>query len=877
MYRRILLCLILLCVCATTYARHGKGGYLIYQYLGKGSTPGTSQYKITVLHYVNCLELQFETGFVYIGVFDAVSNAYMQTITINSPVRQEVTKQTFNACINTPPPVCFYQFTYITTVELKDNNAGYILSEQECCRAQSIVNVLNSGLTGSTNTNTIPGVINGVEYRNNSSPIPALKDTAVICHNSYFQIDFGSTDPDGDELTYTFCAAEGGATIQNRQPNPPAPPPYQSIDYAPGYSGSSPLGSGVTIDSKTGLISGIAPGTTGQYVIAVCINELRNGVQIGNTKKEVLVTVADCNLTAANLKPEYINCDSFAMRFENESLSSNVASYVWDFGVPNETSDVSDLPTPTYIYKQAGTYTVKLKVTNEAGCADSSSTIVKVYPGFKPAFDVSGSCYQSPFIFTDKTYAAYGVENSWTWNFDDASSTNNISSAQNPTHLFSAPKTATITFNVTTSVGCSGTTSKTVLASDKPEIKLPFTDTLICNGDRLPLNVEATGDTYTWIPAYNISNTSIVNPVVHPADTTVYTITVKDQSCIGSANVKVNVLDSITVQLPADTAICTTDSLTFHPVSDALAYTWTESGNNQTLNSANIKNPSAGPLQNTTYFVTARLGHCQDRTQTKVLLSPYPAGNAGSDTTICFGSIAQLHGSTTAAYFTWFPAGSLLNTNTLQPTAGPETTTAYLFTVKDTFYCPKSTTDTVIVNVIAPVQVNAGNDTSVVVNQPLQLHVISNENITAYTWSPSTWLNNATSPSPVATMVSPYTDAITYTVTATTTQGCTGTDSLKIFIYTTLPDLYVPTAFTPNSDGLNDIFKPSLAGIKQLKFFRIFDRRGQLLYETQQAGNGWDGTFKGMKQPAGTYVFTARAMDYLGKTLEKKGTVVLIR
>ena len=876
MYKRILFYLILLSSCTTVYARHGKGGYLIYEYLGKGSTAGTSQYKITVLHYVNCQELQFETGFVYIGVFDAATNFYEQTITINSPLTQEITKQTFNACINMPPPVCFYQYTYITTVELKDNNAGYILSEQECCRAQSIVNVLNSGQTGSTNTNTIPGVINGVVYHN-SSPIPALKDTAVICHNSYFQIDFGSTDPDGDELTYNFCAAEGGATIQNRQPNPPAPPPYQSISYAPGYSGGSPLGSGVTIDSKTGLISGIAPGTTGQYVIAVCINELRNGVQIGNTKKEVLVTVADCNLTAATLKPEYINCDSFAMRFENESFSSNVSSYVWDFGVPNETDDVSDLPTPTYVYKEAGTYAIKLKVTNTAGCADSTTSTVKVYPGFIPGFTVAGSCYQSPFVFTDKTYAAYGVENSWAWNFGDAASASNTSPAQSPTHLFSVPQTATVTFKVTTSVGCSGTVSKTVLASDKPYLKLPFTDTLICNGDRLPLNVEAIGDTYSWAPAYNISNNSITNPIVHPADTTVYTITVKDQSCIDSARIKVNVLDSITVQLPADTAICTTDSLTFHPISDALAYTWTESGNSQTLNNSGAKNPAAAPQQNTTYFVTARLGHCQDKTQTKVLVWPYPTGNAGSDTTICFGGTAQLHGSTAAAYFAWSPASSLLNANTLYPTAGPENTTAYLFTVKDTFFCPKSTTDTVVVNVIPPVQVDAGRDTAVVVNQPLQLNAIINEDAFAYTWSPSTWLNNANAASPVATIISPYTDAITYTVTVTTLQGCSGADSVKVFIYTTLPDIYIPTAFTPNADGLNDIFKPSLAGIKQLEFFRIFDRRGQLLYETQQASNGWDGTFKGIEQPPGTYVFTARAVNYLGKILEKKGTVVLIR
>jgi gliding motility-associated-like protein len=434
-----------------------------------------------------------------------------------------------------------------------------------------------------------------------------------------------------------------------------------------------------------------------------------------------------------------------------------------------------------------------------------------------------------------------------------------------------------VTFNVTSTVGCKGSISKEVLVNDKPDIRLPFTDTLICNGDQLPLLVEGTGATYSWTPVYNISNAAIANPVVHPADTTVYTVVVRDKSCIDSARIKVNVLDFITVQLPADTTICLTDSFTFHPVSDALAYTWSESGNGHTLNSTTIKNPAAAPLQNTTYFVTARLGLCGDKAQTKVLVAPYPVGDAGSDTSICFGSTATLHGNTAAAYFAWSPASSLLNANTMYPTAGPGETTYYLFTVKDTLGCPKSTTDTAIVTVIPPVQVKAGNDTSVVLNQPLQLNAISNIDIASYTWSPSLWLNNIHAANPVATITSSYTDAITYTVQATTAEGCTGMDSIAVYIYKTMPDLHIPNAFTPNSDGLNEIFKPSLAGIKQLNYFRIFDRSGQLLYETSQAGKGWDGTYKGMKQPAGTYVFVVRAVDYLGKILEKKGTVVLIR
>jgi hypothetical protein len=84
-------------------------------------------------------------------------------------------------------------------------------------------------------------------------------------------------------------------------PDPAAPPPYSSIPYSAGFSGSSPLGSGVTINSRTGLISGIAP-APGEYVIAVCVDEYRSGVLIATTRKELHVVVGDCNTVRATLQ-----------------------------------------------------------------------------------------------------------------------------------------------------------------------------------------------------------------------------------------------------------------------------------------------------------------------------------------------------------------------------------------------------------------------------------------------------------------------------------------------------------------------------------------------------------------------------------------------
>jgi gliding motility-associated-like protein len=107
--------------------------------------------------------------------------------------------------------------------------------------------------------------------------------------------------------------------------------------------------------------------------------------------------------------------------------------------------------------------------------------------------------------------------------------------------------------------------------------------------------------------------------------------------------------------------------------------------------------------------------------------------------------------------------------------------------------------------------------------------------------------------------------------------GCTAEDTIHVFVYKVLPDLYVPGAFTPNGDGKNDIFRPIPIGIEKLHYFKVYNRLGQLIYSTTIQKQGWDGTFKGKPQDPGVFVWTAEAVDYLGKTVFKKGIVTLIR
>lgn len=886
----------LLVITHEAFAGHIAGGEIFYRYLGPGAAVGTSKYAITVRLFRECNAQSPPgqpppaqlPGSVLVNIYNNTSPSTQVspqlTATLSGTI-QQLSLTTANPCIINAPSVCYQVGNYvIASVELPNTAAGYIAAFQTCCRTNGITNVLTFPLPsgnsaeGATYTCEIPGT-NKLGIGTNSSPVFALKDTTLVCNGSPIKLDFSATDPDvSDSLSYSFCSAYDRGLTENAGSTSYSSPPFNTITYTSGYSGSQPLGATVTIDPVTGIISGKAPGS-GSYVVNVCITEWRNGVPISQHRKDFTLVVSNCQLTAAELKPGYINCDSSSVYFENEAASP-VTSYLWDFGEKNVANPTSTLPTPTYRYQDTGTYVVKLKVTNAKGCQDSTTSIVKIYPGFDAGVKVQGNCYLNAYKFFDATIAKYGSVNSWQWDFGDLTTLADTARSKDSSWKYSAPvNNASVRLIVTSSKGCIDTTIYTLNVLDKPMIDLPFKDTLICSIDTLMLRANIVNTaTITWVPdnlpnRSRIINANTSNPLVYPKDTTNYLVTINDNGCINTDTVRVNVLDFITVQLGPDTTICRTDSIVLKPVSHALSYQWTPA---YALSSTTVKNPIATPLVNTTYYVTANLGKCQANAQVLVKTAPYPVVNISTqDATICFGTRVQLRGTSNGNSFQWSPAGSLIYANTLNPVAGPARTTAYILTAKDTQSgCPKPVTDTVLITVIPPMIANAGNDTSVLANQPLQLTATGSGTI--FSWSPSFGLSDTNIFNPVATLP-PSIDSIRYTVRVSNAAGCYADDVITVHVYKTAPEIFVPTAFTPNGDGRNDVLKPTVVGISKLSYFRIYNRWGQIVFATSEIGKGWDGTFSGIKQASGTYVFEASGTDYLGKLVYRKGTTVLIR
>ncbi len=418
--------------------------------------------------------------------------------------------------------------------------------------------------------------------------------------------------------------------------------------------------------------------------------------------------------------------------------------------------------------------------------------------------------------------------------------------------------------------GCISTTNVTV-GSIGGATLTANTTSATCGSSNGSITATAVGGTAPF--QYSIDGTTFqASNVFGSLAANNYTVTVKDTNgCISTTNVTVSLINSLYANAGSDIMVCEGTTTQLNASSDATGFLWQPSTG---LSDATILKPFAKPLVTTTYILTATSGSCAQKDSVTVFVNPLPQANAGKDTVVCYGGSAQLHGSGGVSY-TWLPSTNLSNPYISNPTAiHLFDDITYILLVSDGNGCKSGLPDTVHVAVIPRPILFAGRDTAVAINQPLQLSAvdISASGFTTYSWVPATGLNNPRVSNPVAVLNA----NVTYLVTATTPEGCTATDDIYVKVYTA-PDLYVPTAFTPNGDGVNDDFKPIPVGIKEFKYFSVYNKFGQLVFRTTTQLKGWDGTFNGKKQDSGTFVWQVEAIDYNGNVLYKKGTVVLIR
>ncbi|WPQ62901.1 PKD domain-containing protein [Chitinophaga sancti] len=886
--KRTLLLLLILSYGLISKASHIIGGEMSHKYIS--STTTTVTYQVTLKLYRVCDEaanLAELPNSVYFAVFSNSDNSQLSgsPFLISQTSKQTIQSGQADPCIVNPPEICFQIGTYVGTVTVPISTAGYTVSFQTCCRDYTMSNIVDTHQAndetnypgnGATYFTELPGTTNN--FITNSSPVFNKDEAILVCANKKFTYDFSATDPDGDSIVYVFCAAYGGGKVTNggdKYATPPAAvaPPYSSVPYKSPYTGTTPLGDDAYIVSNSGLITGIAP-DPGKYVVTVCAYEYRDGQLLGIHRKDFHMIVTTCvREVEAAMPDKYDDCSGYTITFLNYSTEGK--TYDWDFGDGTTYTTTSTDPIP-HTYAAEGVYNVKLWVDSTSNCGDSATAVVYVYPKLTPDMSIAGLCSNTTTTFTNTsaTTSATDAIATYRWDFGDTSTSADTSWSSVATYKYPGPGTYTVILDVTTTNGCVRSDTSTIVVYDNPPITTT-PDTLLCIRNSLQLSAESVVDgqvvngTYTWTPDYNITNANTATPTVSPKIDTAYTVTFTDGTgCTNTATVNIDVRDTLIVRTIADSTVCTGDTLHIRSFADGdYPLTWYDISTNTQVGDSSIL-VIVPPSPDVTYAVVASLGDCSGYDTVSLKVVDPPVAYAGVDTTICYGDQVTLTASG-GAYYQWTPTFSLTAPDQSTTVAKPTDTTQYIVTVTDTKGCPKPVTDTVQINVVPQVHAFAGNDTIAILNQPFTLHATGG---TTYVWTPTDGLDNPNIDTPTTTI----NHDITYTVTAYTAEGCSGTDAINLrFIVG--PDIYVPTGFSPNGDGQNDIFRPLPVGITQMEFFRVFDRWGKLMYSTTEYLQGWDGNYDGKPAAIGTYVWVVQGKNVNSETVIRKGTVTLIR
>lgn len=316
-------------------------------------------------------------------------------------------------------------------------------------------------------------------------------------------------------------------------------------------------------------------------------------------------------------------------------------------------------------------------------------------------------------------------------------------------------------------------------------------------------------------------------------------------------------------------------------------YRW-DSGNN--LNDSNIQNPLAYVPRSINYAVyTVGRNGCRVRDSLHIIVPEHHLSVGPIDTIACLNQIVPLHASGGDGY-TWFElhngvysdaSGSLTCTNCANPVAKPPVTTTYAVVFTNNVHqtnpmntptyeigCPDTMTVTVFVNPLPVITVD-NRDTIIKFGKTVQLFAHGAQ---YYSWSPVGTLSDPNSPAPIARPG----ETTTYVVYGKDMNGCVASDSVQVAV-DYRDNLLVPTAFTPNGDGMNDVFKPVNLGFRKLMEFRVFNRWGQEVFSTTDRNKGWDGTWKGEQMQMGAYQYIIKIGYPDNMTESYKGDVTLIR
>ena len=327
--------------------------------------------------------------------------------------------------------------------------------------------------------------------------------------------------------------------------------------------------------------------------------------------------------------------------------------------------------------------------------------------------------------------------------------------------------------------------------------------------------------------------------------------------------------------IPKKATVCDRETITLIGyTSDSIV--WTPINNNLCSNCDTISMTPATTTQ-LHAIVNNSFGCVAEDSAEIVVEIPFTARIVNYDTAICAGEKIQLEVLPANKIIQWIPDENLSASTIYNPIATPNLQIIYHVLLGDSSGCFTSS-DSIKININAAPEINAGEDIFIPYQSIFSLTPIYSANVRDFLWSPSDYLNCNTCPSPIGNIE----NTTTYSIKVKSDSGCVAKDDVTVFIECNGANIYMPSAFTPNNDQLNDYYKPITRGIKIIKHFYIYNRLGQCIYEKNffipnEKNLGWDGKFKNTDQEQAVYVFIIEATCDVGKEIIAKGSFVLLR
>jgi gliding motility-associated-like protein len=580
--------------------------------------------------------------------------------------------------------------------------------------------------------------------------------------------------------------------------------------------------------------------------------------------------IPSAQFTSSNLQ----GCQDLTVTFQNNSTQGD--AYLWDFGNGDTTSLIFN---PTVTYTNPGTYEVFLYVTDSVCLLTDTAQIQilvldSIYLNLP---DTINLCNSAPFMLNADTQ---GTATTYVW-----SAQNNLSNPLN------APEQSNILISTggwyycQASNGFCSALDSTFIQFDFPILaSFSISDSAGCAPLTITLENNSTlTSSFLWDFGNGEQDSTTLNPTISYTQPGSYIInlSISDSICLGSAeqSIQINVGPSLGITLENLITLCTSQDTLISPAISGVPSQILWSSSNQfldTLNTANSPELSLIDPASGWYYLQISSGYCMTQDSIQILVLSDSLSIAGPNL-VCSELPFELllTGSTIAQSIQWSPISLIVGQSNLQNATVQLNTPQYVFVevltsqncvLQDSIFINVSSLNPLAVSASASPTIILPNESSQLTGLPIGAY--------SYSWTPTLGLSNPSISAPQATL--DQTTIYTLTVSDGT---CFGTDTVLIKVADSIcgaPFVFVPNAFSPNKDGHNDKLYVRGPFIETF-IFRVYDRWGELVWETSNLTEGWDGTFNGKLLDPDVYDYYLQATCVGGLENIIKGNVTLIR